>query len=255
MYPAILQTNRAIYAEAAPELYTQTIFSIKSSDNVCVSDRETSHGMEKGRARVWRHHPLRGMGYRNARNLQAHTSDTMRGHVEPHVFAKFESLNCYANLDLVNKNPKSCLRFDKGHRFMVEDETKFGATLRQSDVIRNLVSLLSNWPFIDNLYMMVAVHLMLDYVSTRRYLTKEEDALLYKENSERKSATDDRAWELFLDNDMLAPLETLSNVRRFKLRPVLPFSQPQQHYMKMIQDLKEKIERNWQLSQAAKSLC
>ena len=164
MYPAILQTNRAIYAEAAPELYTQTIYSIEFSDIVCVSDRETGHGMEKERARVWRHHPLRGMSYHNARNLQVHTSDIMRGHVEPHVFAKFESLNCYANLDFVNKNPKPRLRFDKDHRFIVEDETQFGATLRESDVIRNLVSLLSNSPFIDNLYMMVSVHLIPDYV-------------------------------------------------------------------------------------------
>lgn len=52
MYPAILQTNCATYAEAAPELYAKTIFAIELSDIVCVSDRETGHGMEKGRARV-----------------------------------------------------------------------------------------------------------------------------------------------------------------------------------------------------------
>ena len=52
MYPTILQTNRAIYAEAAPELYAKTIFALEFSDIVCVSDRETGHDMEKGRARV-----------------------------------------------------------------------------------------------------------------------------------------------------------------------------------------------------------
>ena len=48
---------------------------------------------------------------------------------------------------------------------------------------------------------------------------------------------------------MLAPLDTLSNVISFELHPILPFSQPRQRYEKMIQDLTEKIERNWQLSQ------
>ena len=253
MYPAILQTNRAIYAEAAPELYAKTIFAMEFSDIVCVSDRETGDDLEKGRARVWRHHPLRGMGYRNAENLQVHASDNMGINVEPHVFAKFESLNCYANLDFDDENLEPRLRVDKDHGFIVEDGISFGTTLRQSDVIRNFVSLLSHSPFIDHLYMMVAIPLTPDVVFRPRSLTKEEDALLEKENLERQSASESKAWELFLDNNMLAPLETLCNVRRFELRPILPFSQPQQHYVKMIQDLKEKIERNWQLSHAARN--
>lgn len=101
--------------------------------------------------------------------------------------------------------------------------------------------------------MMIAIPLISDVAFRPRSVTKAGDALLYKENLERKSATDSRAWKLFLDNDMLAPLGTLSNVRRFELRPILPFFQPQQDYVKMIQGLKENIERNWQLSQAAKN--
>ena len=120
-------------------------------------------------------------------------------------------------------------------------------------MIQNFVSLLSNSPCIDSLFMMIAIPLISDVAFRPRSVTKAGDALLYKENLERKSATDSRAWKLFLDNDMLAPLGTLSNVRRFELRPILPFFQPQQDYVKMIQGLKENIERNWQLSQAAKN--
>ena len=253
MSPCILQFCRQIVPytpEATPELYAKTVFAMEISDTVRVSDRETGHDMEKGRARVW---PLRGMGYRYARNLQVHASDKMRGNVEPHDSAKFESLNCYANLDFYNEDLKSHLRVHKDHRFIVEDKPQFGVTLRQSDVIRNFVSLLLNSAFIDNLFMMVAIPLIPDVVFRPPSLTKEEDAQLYEENLERKSAADSRGWELFLDNNLLAPLEMMSNVRRFELRPILPFAQPQQHYVKMIQDLKEKIERNRQLSQAAKN--
>ena len=252
MYPAILQTSRAIYAEAAAELYGKTIFAIDFSDIVCVSDRETSLDMEKGRARVRHHHYLRRTGYLNDKNLQVHASDKTRGYVDAHVFAKFESLNCYAKFDFDNEDLEPHLRVDKDHRFVIEDETRFGATLQQSDVIRNFVSLLSNSLFIDNLIMMVAIPVIPDIVF-RWTSTDEEDALLKKENLERNYAAHSRAWELFLDNNMLAPLETLSNVRRFELRPVITGHQPQQHHEKMIQDLKEKIERNWQLRQAARN--
>lgn len=250
IYPAILQTNRTIYAEAAPELYGKTIFAIDFSDIVYISDRETSHDMEKGRARVWRPHYPCGTGYLNDKIPQIHASDKVRGNVEPHIFAKFESLNCYINLDFDNEDLEPHLRVDKDHGFVDEDEAQFSAALRQSDVIRNFVSLLSNSPFINHLYMMVAIPVIPEYT---RSLTWEEDSLLKKQNLERKYAADSRAWELFLDNNMLAPLETLSNVRRFELHPILPHHQPQQHYVKMIQDLKERIERNWQLSQAARN--
>ena len=203
--PAILQTNRAIYVEAARELYAKTAFAMEFSGIACVSDRETGHDMEKERATVWRHPPLRGMGHCNGKHLQVHASDRMSGHVEAHVFAKFESLNCFAHLDFDNEDSKPRLRVDKDHGFVVEDETQFGATLRQSDVIRNFVSLLSNSPYIDYLHMFVAIPLRPDLVSVPRSLTKEEDAQLYKRSEERKSAADRRAWELFLENNMLAP--------------------------------------------------
>ena len=110
----------------------------------------------------------------------------MRGSVEPHTFAKFESLMFYVNLDFDNEDLEPLLRNGKDHRFVVEGETQFGATIRQSDVIWNFVSLLSNSPFIDCLYILVAISLIPDFVFSPRPLTKEEDALLREENLEYK---------------------------------------------------------------------
>lgn len=50
---------------------------------------------------------------------------------------------------------------------------------------------------------------------------------------------------------MLAPLGTLSNVKYCKLE-FHPTSRPDSHHVKIAQDLKDRIERNWLLSQAAK---
>lgn len=59
------------------------------------------------------------------------------------------------------------------------------------------------------------------------------------------------AVEISLDNNMLAPLGTLHIVKSFKLSVNKTFK-IQLHHVKMLQDLKDKIERNWQLIQVVK---
>ena len=134
MHPAILQTNRTIYAKAAQQLYAKTYI-----------EKGFGHDVKQGRGKLRRQHPLRGMGYHNAECLHVHGSNRMRDSVEPHTFARFESLMFYVNLDLDKEDLKPRLRVNKDHRFAVEDITQFGATLRQSDAIRNFVSLLSKF--------------------------------------------------------------------------------------------------------------
>ncbi|CAF9921915.1 MAG: hypothetical protein ALECFALPRED_001973 [Alectoria fallacina] len=65
-------------------------------------------------------------------------------------------------------------------------------------------------------------------------------------------AADARAVEVFLDDNMLALLRTTFPVKSTNLR-VDRTSQLQLYHVKMVQNLKNKIERNWQLSQAAKN--
>ena len=253
MYPAILQTSRAIYAEAAPQLYARTTIDMEICDVVDLSERETIHDTKKRRAEIWRHHPLRGMGYRDAKGLQVYASDEMSGDIEPHVFAKFERLHFHADFDFENAEIQPPVKIDKDHRFVAEHEIRFGANLRRSDVIWNFVSLLSNSPFINRLVVHVGFSLTPKFEFRPPPLTVEEDESEFQEYSKTRDVIEGRAWEIFLDNNMLAPLGTLDNVKSIELGPIVPPSKPQQHHVKMVQDLKEKIERNWQLSQAAKN--
>lgn len=83
-------------------------------------------------------------------------------------------------------------------------------------------------------------------------MTEEEEALQDEEDVALIDATDYRAIEMFLDNNMLVPLETLNNVKFFNLT-VRGDPKPQSRYGRMIQDLKDRSECNWQLSQTAKN--
>lgn len=80
---------------------------------------------------------------------------------------------------------------------------------------------------------------------------QQEEVVQTAEDLRLLEATDEMAQQIFLNNKMLAPLGTLSNVKSCKLE-FHPTSRPDSHHVKIAQDLKDRIERNWLLSQAAK---
>ncbi len=247
MYPAILRTNRAIYIEAAPLLYTRTTINLQTSDIVCLPEGLSVHDFIPGRPKVWRHNPLPGKVYRDTKGIQVYASEELNGDMEPHIFARFQRLSIDIWFDFDNGYVKPPLSIDRSGHFAGEDEVRFGATIRQSNVIRDLVSLLSNSPVINHLQLELWFDMAAGYESGPKPSTEEAEALQEEEDDRLMDATDDRAAEIFLDNNMLAPLETLSNVKTFELR-VDKTSNHQSHHIKMVQDLKEHIERNWQLS-------
>ena len=250
MYPAILRTNRAIYFEAAPLLYTRTTINLETSDIVCLPDGLGVHDFIPGRPKVWRHNPLPGKVYRDTKGIQVYASEELDGDMEPHIFARFQRLTIDIWFDFEHGYVEPPLSIDRSGLFADGDEVRFGATIRQSNVIRDLVSLLSNSPVINHLDVHLWFEMAAGYESGPEPLTEEAEALQDEEDFRLIDATDDRAAEIFLDNNMLAPLEALSNVKTFELR-VVKTSNPQSHHIKMVQNLKENIERNWQLSLAA----
>ena len=251
MYPAILRTNRAIYFEAALLFYTRTTIILQTSDIVCLPEGLSVHDSIPGRPKVWRHNPLLGKGYRDAKGIQVYASNELNGDMEPHIFARLQRLSIDIWFDFDNGYVEPPLSIDRSGRFADGDEVQLvDATIRQSNDILNLVSLLSNSPVINHLNVELYFDMAAGYESGSEPLTEEAEALQEEEDYRLMDATEDRAAGVFLDNNMLAPLEILSNVKTFELR-VDKTCNPQSHHIKMAQDLKEKIERNWQLSQAA----
>lgn len=68
IHPAILRTNCAVSFEAAPLLCTKT--TMKPSDFLCFLEKPGVHEVVQERLKLWRHNPLRGMGYRNEKGAQ-----------------------------------------------------------------------------------------------------------------------------------------------------------------------------------------
>ena len=52
----------------------------------------TVHDTLLGRPEIRRHHPLGGIGYRNAKGVQVYAFDKMSGDLEPHLLVRFEEL-------------------------------------------------------------------------------------------------------------------------------------------------------------------
>lgn len=115
---------------------------MKPGDVLCFSERPGVHDIIQQRPKLWRHNPLRGMSHRNEKGAQVYASADMDGDMEPHVFARFQRISFDAGL-------YSHSRIDRNGCFAIEDEIRFGAILRRSNVIRNLVCLLSISPFIS----------------------------------------------------------------------------------------------------------
>lgn len=172
--------------------------------------------------------------------------------MEPHVFARFERLSFGALFEFDDDdNAESPLVIDRDYRFNVEEELRFGEIISQSNLIRNLVSLISKPPFLNYLDVVLDIDLPLGFEAEPEPPSEAEKALQEEEDDRLQQATEHRAVEIFLDNNMLAPLGTLFNVKSFNSRLAGPCKLQSRH-VKMVQDLKEKIERNWQLRQAAK---
>ena len=150
-------------------------------------------------------------------------------------------------------------RYDKGLRETladVADITISSITVTQpstTDVIQNFVELLSTSPCIRDL----EINLMIDAKCSKSFddMDSESDSSSSSEDlldHDREYAANTRATELFLESGVLCPLSELSNVRTFSLKTATcgrgDFTDRlQQKHSDIIKDLKQMIERNWEV--------
>ena len=104
---------------------------MKPCDVIYFSGRSSANDIVQGRHKLWRHVPLRGMGYSNARGVGLYLR-----------WNEWRYGRCRVQLRWWK--PQIPLRNDRNCRSAVKDESQFRATVRRSNVIRSLVSLLSN---------------------------------------------------------------------------------------------------------------
>ena len=129
-----------------------------------------------------------------------------------------------------------------------EDEAELLAFYRRSTIIYQLVKILSNSPDIIRLDIYFDIEVLAEYGNLDSDSEDDDGGEL----GWRPEAANRRAMELFLESGLLAPLETLSNVRSFTFKFTALGSdyeiyQPSPKYERILKDLKQKIEGNYTL--------
>ena len=191
VYPTILRTSRAIDFEAAPLLYTKTISGMETCDVVCFSDTSSVHGIIHGGSNVWRH------------NFYAEWALVMQEVYRsmppaddwPYGVPRLCQISEALVRSMVRRWRSSPLRIDSNCHFAVEDDVQFGATMRQSNVIRNLVSLLSNSPIISCLEVELYFTLTPGFETGLEALTGDAKLLKYTCKNGRRNSSKVTRWK------------------------------------------------------------
>ena len=93
--PAILQTNRLIYAEAVAVLYRE-ITIVLMSDNLCEMPHLASISVAR-LPKIWKHDPFTDPGERTFDCKYRYETAELGGDLYPHVFGRFQKMEFRAN--------------------------------------------------------------------------------------------------------------------------------------------------------------
>ena len=260
-YPNILRTNRQIYSEASPMLYSELRVNLQPGDVLCM---KASKDIVTASERVWKHNPLDGIGTTNGAGQTVYSKPKLDGVMEPHVLARFrkfafelcidweaetlcaESDPAWGNYEMQHGVAPS-LFVHENMTVDPQDEANLLAFYRHSTLIHQLVQILSNSPDIDSLEMSFEFQVLV-----RDGLGGEWDSDDNQDEAQSKmnDVANGRAMEIFMDGGFFAPLEKLSNVRAFEFAFTWvnhddETYQPKPRHERMLTDLKQKIKDNY----------
>ncbi|KAK4691626.1 hypothetical protein P7C71_g5410, partial [Lecanoromycetidae sp. Uapishka_2] len=173
--------------------------------------------------------------------------------MEPYVFARFEKLCFDADFNFELREDTPHLRVDSEMRTSKASEIQFKAFIKKTKVITNLVKLLSQSPTVNLLEVDIRFHIRRDWYEGMDETSGEDSE---EESDEEKlrelkiGVGNERATELFLENDMLAPLRSLTNVKTLDVQIVTmgrddDFFELQPKHAEMVQKIKQTVEGNW----------
>ena len=256
-YPAILRTNRQIYNEAVPLLYSKLIMKIEPID---IMTSDTWDGIVDERNNIWRCRPkIPGL------EIDHNCGMTM----DPPTLAKFERIFLVNTLRCPNADAETelplwpTLHVDDQFRTSRDGEDAFIACVRGegttqrppvSDIFRQVADVLAKSTYIRRLDIYLDVRVCIWY--NDGYYEGNDKEKIRKQIEEwehRVLAADKRARELVLQAGALDPLKRLENVE------CLNFDadwlqgetwqgaalEPKPEIARIVRDLKETVESNF----------
>lgn len=251
---AILRTNRQIYSEASSLFYSEAILTLEPADIFCLAKDPRRLRFGTSEEMAWKHNPLEGIGKKDKNGVVVYKTRPLSGDIEPHIFAKFQKISFDAYFDDDQTQPLEMWIDDDTHVIREEDAMAFKKIFSGSDLIKDLVKILSNSPRITSLEITVEVEVLANSNLIMADLMEESD----DEDTEAEDKTEkimdvanEKATELFLESGIMDPLKTLSNVSYcdfkfgFDHRGEGYEYKPPGKYVQMLRDMKETIESNF----------
>lgn len=106
---AILRTNRQIYDEASTLLHSKLMIEVEPGDALT---EYSGSAIVVPSKKVWRHAPFPGPFSRNVNGEPVYEGPLLDGSLEPHVFARYETIRYFCEFDLLVDNAAPRLYVD-----------------------------------------------------------------------------------------------------------------------------------------------
>jgi hypothetical protein len=254
-FPAILRTNKQIYYEASSLLYSEAVLVIEPGDIFCLRKKPIDLPFGTRNPCPWRHNPLKGVGKLAADGIVKYDTPEMDGHMEPHVFARFQKIYFSAVFDIEHTQHVEMWIDDDTHVIPQEAILAYQRVLNSSHLMKDFVKLLSRSPRITRLEICLEVEVMATselLLEDTPFDIDDEEADARDEKADRlMDIANEKATELFLDSKICDPLLKLSNVQTFmfkfgfEMRDEDEIYNPPQKYNDLFQTWKTQIEGNF----------
>ena len=220
--PAILQTNRRIYAEALGILYGEVRIILLPSDLLRM--QQVTFGHYPWPLKIWRHDPIADPGEKTPSGRYLYRTPELSGDLYPHVFSRFQIIEFWAHIGVFTNMPgfkiydfrlKVDHRFAPGSRESIDGDFTAGAKAELSElfgylsVFEHLVKLISLNPTIRTLDIYFDVRVPLSFPLFTGHTRRVLEFLWFLSIL--------RTTELFITTSSLDPLRSLDNVKHLSL--------------------------------------
>lgn len=216
-YPTILRANRQVYNEAVSILYTETILCMEAGAIFCLRPEADLGSPSK---KIWKHNPLEYHGETNSKGNPKYNMSILDGRMEPHVFARFERIEIYIDLDLSGGDLMVAqVEIDENFNIDADDIKNYTSIIRRTNLFKDLAIVLARSPVLKSLQLDLSVEVDVAYpMNIPESEDEDEDDELDTLEDQYMLKVNNLATDILIESGLLDPFKLLSNIEMFDLK-------------------------------------
>jgi len=248
-YTAILRVNRQIYLEASNLFYSKLTMILSPGDVISVNP--TSQGIIQRTKNLWRYHPESTWRLDKSNGKTHYKTPPMNGAMEPHVSARIRKILLDIDFDMLSFEPAPIEYLRNDPQMYFKPKSDFVELITYSAFIQDFSKIISQSHIIDHLHVHFDIDIAIEY---DKWETDNEGSLRRIEPSkvlDNMAIANQRTLETLPENEILAPLAKLTNIKSFTFalggglnREGDPYQMLSRHADK-VHSLRSTIEGNW----------